>query len=141
MQLLEIIRSLLNINKHAFAYANYKTTTNYLNNQNKKGNIVAFWQPSFDHHYPDLTRKSSETKNIQHEQKAEKDYPSETIRKARKLAKKIIKVVKDAPKSLTHYLSKEDIENLELLSQELMVALIEIKAAKLSENENSHELY
>ena len=141
MQILEIIRSLLNANKHAFAYANYKNATNYTNNQNKESNIMAFWQPSFDHNYPDWKRKSSETKNTEHEQKVEKDYPSEVIRKTRKLAKNIAKVAKETPKSLTHYLSKEDIENLGLLSQELTAALIEIKAAKLSENENSHEIH
>ena len=124
MQLLEIIRGLLNANKHAFAYANCENA-----NIEKKGKIMAFWQPSFDHNYSDWTRKSSETENARHEQKVEKDYPSEVIRKARKLVKNVTKVATETPESLTHYLSREDIENLELLSQELTDALNEITAS------------
>ena len=132
MQLLEIIRSLLNANKHAFAYAN-------CGNIEKKGKIMAFWQPSFDHNYPDWTRKSSEAENAQHEQKVEKDYPSEVIRKARKLAKNVTKVATETPESLAYYLSKEDIENLQLLNEELTAALIEIKAVSYESN-SSHEI-
>ena len=141
MKILEIIKNLLNLNKLSYAYANCGSNENLNKNNKQLGhNVMAFWtsgmQAAHDSRLSDDGNNSQTKPTSTATSNTPKGYPSDIISNARKLAKKIIKVVRDTPKSLNHYLSKEDIVNLALLQDEITTAMIGIKAVQLSNKEN-----